>query len=152
MRRRMKVQPSPTFCSASDGYTYMYFKGQPLYSFGFGLSYTTFKFSNLRTSSPRLAKDGTAAVSVDVTNTGSRAGDEVVQFYVKHLHSVVSRPHQELKGFERVTIEPGQTKTVSLRLPAAQLAYWDVHTHAFRVESEPVRLMIGDSSANIVLK
>jgi len=130
----------------------MYFKGHPLYPFGFGLSYTTFKFSNLRTSSPRLAKDGAARVSVDVTNTGSRVGDEVVQLYVKHLHSVVSRPHQELKGFERVTIEPGQTKTVSLRLPAAQLAYWDVHTHAFRVESEPVRLMIGDSSANIVLK
>jgi beta-glucosidase len=135
-----------------DGYTYMYFKGQPLYPFGFGLSYTTFKFSNLRTSSPRLAKDGAATVSVDVTNTGSRAGDEVVQLYVKHLHSAVSRPRQELEGFKRVPIDPGQTKTVSIKLPAAQLAYWDVHTHAFRVESEPVRLMIGDSSANIVLK
>jgi beta-glucosidase len=130
----------------------MYFKGQPLYPFGFGLSYTTFKFSNLRTSSPRLAKDGTATVSVDVTNTGSRAGDEVVQLYVKHLHSAVSRPDQELEGFERVPIDPGQTKTASIKLPAAQLAYWDVRTHAFRVESEPVRLMIGDSSLNVVLK
>ena len=135
-----------------DGYTYMYFKGQPLYPFGFGLSYTTFKFSNLRTSSPRLAKDGTATVSVDVTNTGSRAGDEVIQLYVKHLHSAVSRPKQELEGFERVPIEPGQTKTISIRLPAAQLAYWDVHTHAFRVESEPVKLMIGDGSQNIALE
>ncbi|MBV9183084.1 MAG: glycoside hydrolase family 3 C-terminal domain-containing protein, partial [Acidobacteria bacterium] len=134
-----------------DGYTYMYFKGQPLYPFGFGLSYTTFKFSNLRTSSPRLAKDGATTVSVDVTNTGSRTGDEVVQLYVKHLHSAVSRPHQELEGFARVPIEPGQTKTVSIKLPAAQLAYWDVRTHAFRIESEPVRLMIGDSSVDTML-
>lgn len=135
-----------------DGYTYMYFKGQPLYPFGFGLSYTTFKFSNLRISSPRLAKGGTATVSVDITNTGNRPGDEVVQLYVKHLHSAVPRPKQELEGFERVPIEPGETKTVSIRLPATQLAYWDVSTHAFRVESEPVRLMIGDSSANLALE
>jgi beta-glucosidase len=135
-----------------DGYTYMYFKGQPLYPFGFGLSYTTFKFSNLRTSSARLAKGGAITVNVDVTNTGSRPGDQVVQLYVKHLHSAVSRPHQELEGFERVSADPGQTKTVSIKLPASQLAYWDVHTHAFRVESEPVRLMIGDSSESIMLK
>jgi beta-glucosidase len=134
-----------------DGYTYMYFKGQPLYAFGFGLSYTTFKFSNLRTSSPRLPRDGTATVSVDVTNTGTRAGDQVVQLYVKHLHSAVPRPQQELKGFERVALDPGQTKTVSIKLPAAQLAYWDTHAHTFRLESEPVRVMIGDSSANIAL-
>jgi beta-glucosidase len=67
-----------------DGRTYMYFKGEPLYAFGFGLSYTTFKFSNLRTSSGQVAKDGTVNISVDVTNTGSRTGDEVVQLYVKH--------------------------------------------------------------------
>lgn len=135
-----------------DGYTYMYFKGQPLYPFGFGLSYTTFKFSNLRTSSHRLAKDGSVTVSVDVTNTGSRAGDQVVQLYVQHLHSAVSHPNEELEGFQRVSVDPGQTKTVSIQLPASQLAYWDVHTHAFRVEPEPVRLMIGNSSADIALK
>ncbi len=135
-----------------DGYTYMYFKGQPLYPFGYGLSYTTFKFSSLRTDSKRIAKDGSVTVSVDVTNSGSRAGDEVVQLYVKHLHSAVSRPQQELEGFERVSVDPGQTKTVSIKLPASQLAYWDAHTHAFRVEPEPVSLMIGDSSANIALK
>ena len=135
-----------------DGYTYMYFKDSPLYPFGFGLSYTKFKFSNLRTSSQRLAKDGSVTVSVDVTNNGSRAGDEVVQLYVKHLHSAVSRPREELEGFERVAIDPGQTKTVSIQLPASRLAYWDVDAHGFRVEQEPVSLMIGDSSANIALK
>lgn len=135
-----------------DGYTYMYFKGDPLYPFGFGLSYTSFKFSNLRTSSQRLAKDGSVTVSVDVTNTGNRDGDEVAQLYVEHLHSAVSRPREELEGFERVAVMPGETKTVSIKLPASQLAYWDVNSHAFRVESEPVRLMVGDSSADIALK
>jgi beta-glucosidase len=132
-----------------DGYTYMYFNGKPLYPFGFGLSYTTFKFSNLKSASERLAKDGSVTVSVDVTNTGDRAGDEVVQLYVKHLHSAVPRPRQELEGFKRVTIDAGQTKRVEIPLPASQLAYWDVKTEAFRVEKEPVSLMIGDSSADL---
>jgi beta-glucosidase len=134
-----------------DGRTYMYFKGEPLYPFGFGLSYTTFKFSNLRTSSPQVAKDGTVKVGVDVTNTGSRAGDEVVQLYVKHLGSKVERPRQQLAGFQRVTVPARETRTVEIALPASRLAYWDVKLQAFRVETEPVSLMIGDSSAAIAL-
>jgi beta-glucosidase len=134
-----------------DGYTYMYFKGKPLYPFGFGLSYTTFKFSNLRTSAQQLAKDGALTVSVDVTNTGSRAGDQVVQLYVQHLHSAVARPGEELEGFQRVSLAPGETRTVSIKLAASQLAYWDVNSRRFRVESQPVRLMVGDSSANLEL-
>ena len=132
-----------------DGYTYMYFKGEPLYPFGFGLSYTTFKISNIRTSSPQLASDGNVTVSVDVTNTGSRSGDEVVQLYVKHLHSAVERPREELEGFQRVTVDAGQTKTVEIPLPASRLAYWDIKANAFRVEAEPVSLLVGDSSANL---
>ncbi|HKR28387.1 MAG TPA: glycoside hydrolase family 3 C-terminal domain-containing protein [Acidobacteriaceae bacterium] len=134
-----------------DGHTYMYFKGDPLYPFGFGLSYTTFKYSNLKTSTARLAKDGTVTVSVDVTNTGSRSGDAVVQLYVKHLHSAVERPREELEGFQRVAVEAGQTKTVEIPLAASRLAYWDTKTKAFRVEAEPVELMAGDSSANLPL-
>lgn len=134
-----------------DGYTYMYLKGEPLYPFGFGLSYTAFKFSNLRASAPQLKKDGTVEVSVDVTNTGSRAGDQVVQLYVKHLHSAVAWPKEQLEGFQRVTVQPGETKTVVLPLKASQLAYWDVKAKAFRVEARPVALMIGDSSADIAL-
>ena len=134
-----------------DGYTYMYFKGDPLYPFGFGLSYTTFKFANLKTSSAELAKDGTVTVSVDVTNTGSRAGDAVVQLYVKHLRSKVERPREELEGFQRVTVDAGQTKTVEIPLAASRLAYWDTKAGAMRVETEPVSLMVGDSSANLPL-
>ncbi|HUA97194.1 MAG TPA: glycoside hydrolase family 3 C-terminal domain-containing protein [Terracidiphilus sp.] len=134
-----------------DGYTYMYFKGEPLYPFGFGLSYTTFRFSNLRTSATDLAQDGAVNVSVDITNTGSRAGDDVVQLYVSWPHPQVVRPREELEGFQRVTVDPGQTKTVTIALKASQLAFWDVGTHAFRVLAEPVRLMVGDSSANLPL-
>jgi len=134
-----------------DGRTYMYFKGDPLYPFGYGLSYTTFKLSNLKTSSPHVAKDGTVNVSVDVTNTGSRAGDEVVQLYVKHLRSKVERPREQLAGFKRVTVDPHETKTVEIAVPASRLAYWDTKLAAFKVETEPVSLMVGDSSADIAL-
>jgi len=134
-----------------DGRTYMYFKGEPLYPFGFGLSYTSFKYSNLRTSSPQLAKDGTVTVSVDVTNTGSRAGDAVVQLYVKHLASKVERPGEELSGFQRVTVQPNETKTVAIPLQASTLAYWDQTIKGFRVESEPIRVMVGNSSSDIAL-
>jgi beta-glucosidase len=134
-----------------DGRTYMYFKGEPLYPFGYGLSYTTFKYSNLRASSPQLAKDGTLTISVDVTNTGSRAGDDVVQMYVKHLGSKVEFPGEALKGFHRVTLEAGETKTVQIPLKASTLAWWDQKLPGFRVEREPIRVMIGNSSSDIQL-
>ncbi|WP_236657318.1 glycoside hydrolase family 3 C-terminal domain-containing protein [Acidisarcina polymorpha] len=134
-----------------DGRTYMYFKGEPLYPFGYGLSYTSFQYSNLKTSSAEIAKDGTVTVSVDVTNTGSMAGDEVVQLYVKHLKSKVERPREELKGFQRVSIQPNEKKTVTIPLEATDLSYWDEKLGRFQVEAEPVSLMVGDSSADIKL-
>jgi len=90
--------------------------------------------------------------SASLTNTGSREGDEVVQLYVRHRGSKVERPREELVGFQRVTVAPNQTKTVQIALPASRLAYWDVKSQAFRVESEPVSLMVGDSSADIALQ
>jgi beta-glucosidase len=133
------------------GRTYMYFKGDTLYPFGYGLSYTTFSYANLKTSSAELAGDGTVTVNVDVTNTGSRTGDEVVQLYVKHLKSKVERPGEELKGFQRVTLKPNETKTVQIPLKAATLAFWDEKQGQFKVEAEPVKLMIGSSSKDIKL-
>jgi beta-glucosidase len=133
------------------GRTYMYFKGEPLYPFGYGLSYTTFAYANLKTSSAELAEDGSITVSVEVTNIGSRTGDEVVQLYVKHLKSKVERPGEELKGFQRVTLKPNETKTVQIPLKASALAYWDEKAGRFRVEAEPVGVMIGDSSKDIKL-
>ena len=133
------------------GRTYMYFKEDPLYPFGYGLSYTTFRYSNLKTSSEKLASDGTLSVSVDVTNTGNQTGDEVVQLYVRHLHSKVDRPHEELKGFRRVTIKPNETQTVQIPLKASTLAFWNEKSAEFKVEAEPVSLMLGSSSKDIKL-
>ncbi len=134
------------------GRTYLYFKGKPLYPFGHGLSYTSFKYSRLTTSSPVLSKDGALTVNLDLRNTGKLAGDEVVQLYVKHLRSSVSRPLQELRGFQRVSLLPGERQTIQFPLSASSLAYWDPARHAFVLEpGEQVQIRVGASSADIRL-
>jgi beta-glucosidase len=134
------------------GRTYLYFKGEPLYPFGYGLSYTTFKYSSLKTSSLKLASDGTITVSVDVKNTGKRAGEEVVQMYVKHHNSKVEQPIKELRGFRRIVLQPGETKTVELLLKASSLAYWDESRHSFVVQAGKVEVSVGGSSVGDQLK
>jgi len=131
------------------GRTYQYFKGKPLYPFGYGLSYTTFAYSGIKASAATL-KDS-VIVSVDVKNTGKRDGDEVVQLYVSYPGSKVVRPLKQLKGFKRVFIPAGETKTIEIPLKAEDLAYWNVEKHAFLVEKGKVNLMIGSSSENILL-
>ena len=132
------------------GRTYMYLKGEPLYPFGYGLSYTTFRYENLRTSAAALPRGGAVTISVEVKNTGPRAGDEVVQLYVRHLNSTVARPLQELRGFKRITLSPGEQQTVEFPLSARSLAYWDETTHAFVVEGqERIDVRVGSSSADI---
>jgi beta-glucosidase len=133
------------------GRTYMYFKGEPLYPFGYGLSYTTFKYSNLRVSSGRLAEDATMRVTIDLTNTGHRDGDEVVQLYATHLGSKVDRPKEQLEGFKRVHLMAGQTKKIELPLSAQALAYWDTKEQKWVLEKDKVRLAVGASSAEIKL-
>jgi len=134
------------------GRTYRFFDGVPLYPFGHGLSYTTFAYDRLRTSADTLQSNGTLTVSVEVTNTGARAGDEVVQLYVRHLGSAVERPRKDLRGFRRVTLRPGETRTVEFPLAASALAYWNPDTHGWVVEDEPVLLEVGASSADIRLE
>jgi beta-glucosidase len=133
----------------TKGRTYMYQKEEPLFEFGYGLSFTTFEYSKFNLSSQVLNPGGEITVQVEVKNTGNLAGDEVVQLYVSHMDSKVSRPQIELKGFERVNVLPGETRTVTLPLKAADLAYWDEKGHAFRVEEDKIRVMIGSSSKNI---
>jgi beta-glucosidase len=134
------------------GRTYMHFKGQPLYPFGFGLSYTTFEYGNLRTSADSVRGAGEITVSVDIKNTGKRTGDEVVQMYVKHLNSAVERPIKELRGFLRITLQPGETKTVRMPLRGNELTYWDAATHSFVVEPGKAAIMVGPSSAEVKLE
>jgi beta-glucosidase len=135
-----------------DGRTYMYAKQKPLYAFGFGLSYTSFAYSHLRVSTSTLKDGETATVSVEVKNTGARAGDEVVQMYVSHEGSGVARPMEELKGFARVSLRAGETKTVTLPLSARALAYWDEKAKAFVVERDRVEIKVGGSSDDLPVK
>ncbi len=117
----------------------------PLYPFGHGLSYTTFDYANLRTLSPTLSSTGSAAIDVDVTNTGSRSGDEVVQLYIRRPVASRSRPLRELKDFRKIHLHPGETKTVRFDLKASSLAFHD-DTGKPVIEPGPVELFAGTSS------
>jgi beta-glucosidase len=134
-----------------DGRTYMYFRGKPLFPFGYGLSYTTFEYSGLHTSASRISEGKSIDVHVRVKNTGQRDGDEVVQMYVKHIGSKVERPKLELEGFQRVHVQAGQTKEVTLPLTARSLEYWDAAKNEWALEHDKVQVMIGSSSQNIQL-
>ena len=141
--------PPLTEYDISKGFTYMYVRGAPLYAFGHGLSYTTFAYSDLKLSRAKIPADGAVDVSVAITNTGQRIGDEVVQLYVHDVASAVVRPVKELRGFRRITLKPGEKRTVTFTLPAAKLAYWDERTHAFVVEPGAFEIMVGASSTDI---
>jgi beta-glucosidase len=134
------------------GRTYMYFRDTPLYPFGYGLSYTTFAYRDLKTSTPSLSATGQIDVSMRVKNTGRRAGDEVVQLYVKHLNSTVARPLNELKDFTRIHLAPQEERTIKLSLPASRLAYWNSATDRWVVESDQIEIIVGGSSADARLR
>jgi beta-glucosidase len=134
------------------GRTYRFFDGTPLYPFGFGLSYTTFSYTNMRVTQEILAATGSVIVSADITNDGNRAGDEVVQLYVRHLGSKVARSRRDLSGYRRITLAPRQTETVAFNLPASSLAYWDENANRWVVEDDSVEVEIGASSSDIRLR
>lgn len=144
--------PSQDEYDISQGFTYMFVKGEPLFPFGHGLSYTEFKYSNLRLNAPEVSSAGFVMVSLDLENTGPRAGDEVVQLYARASTSSVKRPAKELRGFSRLRLKPGEKRTVTFNLPAEKLSYWSEQTHAFRVEPGRYEVQIGASSADIRLK
>jgi beta-glucosidase len=136
----------------TKGFTYMYFEGRPVYPFGHGLSYTTFTYSNLNISSSRIPGIGQVTVRVNVRNAGKRAGDEVPQLYVRDLQARVKRPKLELRGFERISLKPGEQRTVTFTLPAEKLAFWDETTHAFVTEPGAFEVLVGSSSEDIRLR
>jgi beta-glucosidase len=123
-------------------------KIEPLFPFGFGLSYTTFTYSNLRVAA---TGPDTAEVDCDVTNSGSRAGAEVVQLYLKSRPSSVQRPEKELKGFAKVLLAPGETKTVKMGLNARSFAYYSTDKHSWEVDAGTYTILVGSSSRDIRL-
>jgi beta-glucosidase len=146
-----QVPPQDEY-DVSKGFTYMYIKGEPLFAFGHGLSYTQFKYSKMNISSPTINANGQITVSVDVKNTGKREGDEVVQLYIHDVECSVVRPVKELRGFQRISLKPGENKTVTITVPGEKLAFYDEKTHQFVVEPGTFDVLVGSSSADIRLQ
>jgi len=136
----------------SEMYRSRYWDGPttPLYPFGFGLSYTTFSITNLNVSTPHLKIGNSVTVTADVTNTGPVAGDEVAQLYIHQKAGSDSRPMRELKGFQRLTLKPGETRTVTFTLGPKELGYWSTSTGKWIQEAEAFDIWVGaDSSATL---
>ena len=125
---------------------YLFTSKEPLFPFGYGLSYTTYKYSNLRLSPEKIGPAGETIASVDVTNTGRRAGDEVVEMYIRDEVSSVTRPVKELKGFRRIHLEPGETKTVEFPITPDRLSFLNEEMRRV-VEPGLFDIMVGPSSS-----
>jgi beta-glucosidase len=136
--------PRPT----GRGYDYVDMSGAPLYPFGHGLSYTTFEYGVVKVTPDKIAPDGRVTVSVEVKNAGSQAGEEVVQLYLRDAVSSVSRPIRELKGFQRVSLKPGETRSVEFVLGTEALSFLDKNLKSV-VEPGAFEVMIGSSSEDI---
>ena len=124
---------------------YLFDDVSPLYAFGYGLSYTTFAVKNVRLGKAKIGREGSTRVLADVSNTGGREGTEVVQMYIRDRVSSVTRPVKELKGFERVPLQPGETKTVAFEITRESLAFYDVEMK-YVVEPGESEIMVGTSS------
>ncbi len=138
--------------TATYGYYHGYrfidkYNHTPRYPFGYGLSYTTFTYTNAQVDSDRITADGTIGISVEVSNTGNRSGDEIVQVYIGALGSKVERHVKELKRFKRIPLEPGVTQTVSFNIPARELAFYSVDQSMWIVEACKYKIFVGSSSA-----
>lgn len=130
---------------------YLFDSVEPLFAFGFGLSYTSFSVSAPRLENDEIVAGTSTRVRVDVTNTGPVAGDEVVQVYIRDLVSSVTRPVKELKAFQRVTLGPGESQTLAFDITPEHLAFWDIDM-AWRVEPGEFRIMVGTSSRDADLQ
>jgi beta-glucosidase len=125
------------------GYEHNHVK--PLFPFGYGLSYTTFKFANLAVSPESAGANPQVTVTFDVTNTGARKGAEVAQVYLSENHAKVERPERELKGFERMELAPGETKHISVMLDARAFAYWNAQAKKWTIDPGKFTVHVGDS-------
>jgi beta-glucosidase len=127
-------------------------KVEPQFCFGYGLSYTTFKFGNLKIAQKGSGSSRTFLVSCSITNTGSRAGAEIAQLYVSDPQCSVPRPVRELKGFNRVMLQPGQTKSVSFTLGRDDLAFYNTKSHSWVIEPGKFVVSVGSSSRDLPIK
>ncbi len=138
---------------AKNGQTYRYFKGEPLYPFGYGLSYTSFEYSNLKIDKTNINGKDDINISLKIKNTGDYNGDEVVQVYVKDLESDKVMPVKQLREFKRISLKKGEEKTIYFTLNAEEdMRYYDAFYKQYRVEAGDFEIQVGASSRDIRLK
>jgi beta-glucosidase len=125
---------------------------EPLFPFGHGLSYSAYEYKHLQVPCGEITKDGVVNIRVDVTNTGTVAGDEVAFLFVSYPSTTARRPKKELHGFHRVSLEPGQTKRITFPLRIDDLRTWDMASNSWKIESGPVQIRVGSSAASLTLE
>ena len=133
----------------SKGFTYLYYKGRPLWPFGYGLSYTTYQYSRPSINAKKFLPTDTLNVSFEIENNGRRAGNEVVQLYIKATSSKVYRPIRQLYGFSQISLTPDEKKIITIPIPISKIRYYDVTTEQFIVEPGNYELQIGSSANDI---
>jgi Beta-glucosidase-related glycosidases len=150
-KEREKLPPFEDY--SMDGRTYRYFKGEPLYPFGHGLSYTKFEYSDLKLDRTQAGANDTITATLTVKNVGERAGEEVVQLYVRPVDAKDMRAIKELRGIEKIALYPGEARTVTFTLePQRHITYWDTERDAYRVAAGRYEIEVGASSTDIRLR
>ena len=127
-------------------------KTKPQFAFGHGLSYTTFRLSDARANAASMTRDGKLTFTVNVKNTGKRAGAEVVQLYIHDVKASVDRPEKELKGFKKVYLQPGESKDVDITIDNSALSFYDETAQAWTSEAGDFIALIGNAADNLPLK
>ncbi|HOT97702.1 MAG TPA: glycoside hydrolase family 3 C-terminal domain-containing protein [bacterium] len=148
----LQLPPMSDYDLIHNPRTYMYFNQPVLFPFGHGLSYTQFTYSNLTFTSDRITKEGEVELSCTVQNTGRVKGDEVVQIYAHPMAASIKTPIRQLKRFQRISLAPGENRTLSFKIPAAEFSFYDTASNDFKTESGPWEVLVGSSSQDIRLK
>ena len=130
----------------------MYFEQPVLFPFGHGLSYTKFAYTNLKVNSDKINKDGEIEIQFTIQNTGKIKGDEVAQVYTHDVDASIKVPINQLKRFQRITLAPGESRTLTFKIPASEFSFYDNETNDFKVESGKWEIQVGSSSKDIRLK
>jgi beta-glucosidase len=147
-----QLPPMSEYDLINNPRTYMYFEQPVLYPFGHGLSYTQFEYSNLNFNYNKIKKDGEVEIQFTIKNTGEMKGDEVAQIYVHSMDASIKVPVNQLKRFQRITLLPGENKTLTLEIPATELSFYDTRTNDFKTEPGKWEIQVGSSSKDIRLK